>query len=140
MSNHYTKVSLEMMLPDKEAQQQALALAAQAERIRDSEEEIPEGCPFSNNSLEGWYFDIEPEGERSLWIYVEEQANIDAICEFVHHLLKTYDPDGQVSFEWSRDCDRPFVGAYGGGAAIITAHEIKSMSTWEWINTNSKQS
>jgi hypothetical protein len=38
-----------------------------------------------------------------------------------------------VTFEWSHDCSKPRVDAYGGGAAIITAKRIKTMSTCEWL-------
>jgi len=38
-----------------------------------------------------------------------------------------------VEFEWSNDCSKPRVDAYGGGAVIITARKIKSMSTTEWL-------
>jgi len=39
-----------------------------------------------------------------------------------------------VTFEWSHDCSKPRVDAYGGGAAVITAQEIKTMSTAAWLN------
>jgi hypothetical protein len=39
-----------------------------------------------------------------------------------------------VTFEWSHDCSKPRVDAYGGGAAFITAKEIKTMSTSAWLN------
>jgi hypothetical protein len=48
-------------------------------------------------------------------------------------LLQTFDPGGRVTFEWSHDCSKPRVDAYGGGAAIVTANEIKTMNTGQWL-------
>ena len=53
---------------------------------------------------------------------------------FIQHLLQKFDPQGHVTFEWSHDCSKPRVDAYGGGAAFITAKEIKTMSTAAWVN------
>jgi hypothetical protein len=50
--------------------------------------------------------------------------------------LEKFNPDGCVTFEWSHDCTKPRIDAYGGGAAIITARKIKTMSTSEWIRAN----
>jgi hypothetical protein len=52
----------------------------------------------------------------------------------VEHLLQKFDPKSYVTFEWSHDCSKPRVDAYGGGAAVITAQEIKTMSTVAWLN------
>ena len=36
--------------------------------------------------------------------------------------------------EWSNDCSKPRVDAFGGGAAFITARKIKSINTGEWLH------
>jgi hypothetical protein len=59
---------------------------------------------------------------------------VEAACLFTQHLLQKFDPKTHVTFEWSHDCSKPCVDAYGGGAAFITAKEIKSMSTAAWLN------
>jgi hypothetical protein len=38
-----------------------------------------------------------------------------------------------VTFEWSHDCSKPRADAYGGGAALITAKNIKTMNTSDWL-------
>jgi hypothetical protein len=48
-------------------------------------------------------------------------------------LLQKFDPEGQVAFEWSEDCSKPRIDAFGGGAAFITAKEIKTMTTADWL-------
>jgi len=60
-------------------------------------------------------------------------GGVDAVCLFIQHLLQKFDPQGRVSLEWSHDCSKPRVDAYGGGAAFITATEIKTMSTAAWL-------
>jgi hypothetical protein len=59
---------------------------------------------------------------------------MDALCAFIQHLLQKFDPRGRVEFEWSHDCSKPRVDAYGGGAAIITAKTIRMMSTCQWLH------
>jgi hypothetical protein len=61
-------------------------------------------------------------------------GGVDAVCAFIQHLLQEFDQKGYVTFEWSHDCSKPRVDAYGGGAAFITAKEIKSVSTAAWLN------
>ncbi len=59
---------------------------------------------------------------------------IDALCSLIQHLLQKCDPKSHVTFEWSHDCSKPRLDAYGGGAAFITAQEIKTVSTAAWLN------
>ena len=60
-------------------------------------------------------------------------GGVDAVCAFIQHLLQRFDQKGYVAFEWSHDCSKSRVDTYGG-AAFITAKEIKSMSTAAWLN------
>ena len=60
------------------------------------------------------------------------------LCAFLQHLLQKFDPQGCVTFEWSHDCSRPRLDAYGGGAAIVTARKIKTLSTGQWLAENAR--
>jgi hypothetical protein len=40
---------------------------------------------------------------------------------------------GGAAFEWSHDCSKPRTDAYGGGAAFVTANEIETFTTSEWL-------
>jgi hypothetical protein len=84
--------------------------------------------------LEDWSFETEVDDD-GIWIH-SQSGGIDAACAFIQHLLQQFDPQGCVTFEWSHDCSKPRTDAYGGGAAIVTAHEIKTMNTSDWINSN----
>ncbi len=141
MADSYTKFSLILKLPDIASQQYALALNAKAHSLTTGEDvpgEIPESL---HHWLEEWIFTTRPSGnelEPAIWIYSED-GGVDAACEFIHHLLKKFNLEGYVAFEWSHDCSKPLVDAYGGGAAFITADDIHTMSTWEWIIEKSRQ-
>ncbi len=83
--------------------------------------------------IEDWRFETQASDNWSLWLSSED-GGIDAVCAFIQHLLKMFDPQGRVAFEWSNDCSKPRVDAYGGGAALVTAEEIKTMNTAEWLD------
>jgi hypothetical protein len=134
MADYYTKFSLVLALKHPQHQQYAIELAAQAHAYRAEDQPVPDHFPAHlAEFLEAWSFETELEQE-GLWLHSEE-GGIDAVCAFIQHLLAQFDPQGNVSFEWSNDCSKPRVDAYGGGAAFITAYEIKTLSTGEWLNT-----
>jgi hypothetical protein len=136
MADYYTHFSIVMKLPDVAAQQYALALHAKAESLT-SGDEVPGEIPTElHDNLDMWIFETEPGGnelEPTIWMH-SENGGIDAVCDFIQHLLKKFTPQGYVAFEWANDCSKPRTDAYGGGAAFITAQEIYSMTTYEWIN------
>jgi hypothetical protein len=86
--------------------------------------------------IEDWQFDTDsndPSNGRGLWLHSSD-GGIDAVCAFIQHLLGRFAPKRHVTLEWSNDCSKPRVDAFGGGAAIITARKIKSISTGEWLH------
>lgn len=136
MADYFTHFSLSFTLPSAEAQTYALELAAQASRIQQGDEPPGDFPKELADTIEDWHFDIEPDtaGDKpALWLHSSD-GGIDAVCVFIQHLLQRFDPQSRVTFEWSHDCSKPRTDAYGGGAAIITATEIKTMSTSEWLN------
>ena len=138
MAHHSTNFSLVVNLPDEAAQTYALDLARQASRLNQGDE-AEAGFPADlQEHIEDWCFKTDadtPANNHGLWLH-SSNGGIDAVCAFLQHLLQKFDPAGQVTFEWSHDCSRPLTDAYGGGAAIITAQEIKSMSTGQWLREN----
>jgi hypothetical protein len=138
MADYFTKFSLVLPLPNEAAQAYALDLTNKAERLQRGEE-VPGELPSSlMEVVEIWNFETATDnrdGKWELWLH-GEFGGIDALCVFIQHLLQKFNPSGRVSFEWSNDCSKPRVDAYGGGAAIITAKKIKSMNTTEWLRKN----
>jgi hypothetical protein len=113
----------------------ALHLAEQASDILQGEK-IPDDFPASlNDVVEDWRFDThsrDPSDGRGLWLH-SSNGGIDAICAFIQHLLQRFAPGEHVTLEWSNDCSKPRVDAFGGGAALITARKIKTINTGEWL-------
>jgi hypothetical protein len=138
MADYFTRFSLIVILPTEAAQQYAINLSHQGAEGSFGDP-LPAGFPPSLSELvEDWHFEVEPEnssGTPGIWIH-SDAGGIDAACAFIQHLLQRFDPESRVTFEWSHDCSKPRVDAFGGGAAIITAKEIKTMSTSQWLEQN----
>ncbi len=135
MADYFTKFSVPLPLPNEAAQRYALDLDANARRVVQcdaSAEKLPASVL---EVIEDWLFETDPEnadGKWGLWLH-SDYGGIAAVCAFVQHLLEKFDPEGRVAFEWSNDCSKPRLDAYGGGAALITAKEIKTMNTSDWL-------
>ena len=135
MADYYTNFSLVFRMPDAAAQTYALNLAQQARSIQEGDEPPPDFPADLAGFTEDWSFEVDADtagNQPALWLH-SSYGGIEAACSFLQHLLRKFDPKGKVSFEWSHDCSKPRVDAYGGGAAIITAKKIKTMSTCDWL-------
>lgn len=139
MADYFTNFSLVLELPDQSAQEYALKVAQEAGDMRfEDSPELPPDFPASLvEVLEIWHFETETQGsleqgKYGIWLHSSD-GGIDAVCAFIQHLLRKFQPGGSVSFEWSNDCSKPRTDAYGGGAAIVTARKIKTMTTGEWL-------
>ena len=135
MADYFTNFSFILPLADDAQKEYALNLAHTASQQRFAEEPWPADFPTAlGDVLEDWQFELEADDD-GLWLH-SESGGIDAVCAFVRHLLEKFNPSGRITFEWSHDCSRPRLDAYGGGAAIITATEIKTMNTADWLTAN----
>jgi hypothetical protein len=135
MADYFTNFSLVFSLPSQEAQAYALELADQAGRVQQGDEQPANFPKELASNVEDWHFETNvdtAEQKPALWLH-SSNGGVDAACAFIHHLLRKFDPTGRVTFEWSHDCSKPRTDAYGGGAAVITAKKIKTMSTFEWL-------
>jgi hypothetical protein len=137
MADYYTKFSVVMSLPSKEAQDYAINIHHQASQAYQSDDLPADLNEELQGALEDCCFEIETDENHAIWLH-SENGGVDAACVFIQHLLKKFDPKGRVTFEWSNDCSKPRTDAYGGGAAIVTAKKIKSMTTGEWITKNTR--
>jgi len=139
MADYFTNFSLQLRLPDEAAQTYALELHRQGVCLWQGDD-VPADYPAElREHHEDWCFEVEAdvvEKQPGLWLH-SENGGIDAVCAFLQHLLQKFDPSGRVTFQWSNDCSKPRVDAYGGGAAIVTAKKIKTMSTNQWLQKHS---
>ena len=136
MADYFTNFSLIVPLPTEAAEKYALHLAGQASSVHQGDA-MPDDFPAElRDILEDWQFEFEsshPSTGSGLWLH-SNSGGIDAVCAFIQHLLERFDPAGHVALEWSNDCSKPRVDAFGGGAAIITATRIKTISTSQWLH------
>ena len=122
-------------LPSEAAQKYAVDLDANARGVCQGDEPSEKLPDSIQEVTEDWQFETDAEssgGKLGLWLH-SEYGGIDAVCAFVQHLLQKFDPKGHLAFEWSNDCSQPRLDAFGGGAAFITATEIKTMNTSDWL-------
>lgn len=135
MANYYTKFSVVLKLPNEAAQAYALDLAHQAIQAKLGDE-LPAGFPKAlADVIENWDFETDadsPAEGHGVWLHTED-GGVNAVCAFLQHLLRKFNPQGRVAFEWSNDCSKPRLDAYGGGAAIVTARKIRFIHTGEWL-------
>ena len=136
MADYFTRFSLVVNLPTEAAQTYALEIHHQASQANLGDD-LPKDFPQALVAVtEDWQFETEadsPASDHGIWLH-SDYGGIDAVCQFIQHLLQKFDAEGRVTFEWSHDCSKPRTDAYGGGAAVITAQEIKTMSTAGWLN------
>ncbi len=137
MADYFTNFSLLVQMPTEAAQTYALDLAERTFHIFLRDERPEDDFPSSlRDVVEDWQFDTDPSDPSSgpgLWLH-SSNGGIDAVCAFIQHLLQKFDPAGHVALEWSNDCSKPRVDAFGGGAALITARKIKHLNTGEWLH------
>jgi hypothetical protein len=135
MADYFTNFSLVLNLPSEAAQAYALEIHHQSSQ-GNLGEDLPKDFPQELvNQIEDWQFEVEadsPADGHGIWLH-SENGGIDAVCAFIQHLLQKFDPEGRVTFEWSHDCSKPRTDAYGGGAAIVTAQKMKTISTGAWL-------
>jgi hypothetical protein len=136
MADYFTNFSLVICLTNDTEQEYALDLAHKASLAQQGDE-LPDDFPKTLvDAIEDWQFETVADDsgtKHGLWLH-SIYGGVDAVCLFIQHLLQKFDPTAHVTFEWSHDCSKPRVDAYGGGAALITAQEIKTMSTAAWLN------
>ena len=136
MADYFTNFSLLMSLPNEAAEKYALDLADKGFHLH-MDDEIEGDFPASlRDVIEDWQFDTDasdPSNGAGLWLHSSNDG-IDAVCAFIQHLLELYDPTAHVTLEWSNDCSKPRVDAFGRGAAFITADKIKTITTGDWLH------
>jgi hypothetical protein len=132
MADYFTNFSLSIPLKP-EQKEYALQLAKQVEEHRSHDQPLPANFPSElAEEVESWMFETESEDDEGIWLH-SQYGGQDTACVFIQHLLQKFDFAPFVAFEWSHDCSKPRTDAFGGGAAFITATEIETYSTSEWV-------
>jgi hypothetical protein len=131
MADYFTNFSVALPLKP-EQRQYAVQIAEQALAHRNEDAPLPAGFPEElKDEAEDWNFETEADDE-GVWLH-SQYGGQDAACVFIQHLLQKFAFAGGAAFEWSHDCSKPRTDAYGGGAAFVTANEIETFTTSEWL-------
>lgn len=131
MANYFTNFSFMIVVANPGQRDDALNLFLQMSAIGQGEDIPPEFPAGLIEVREDCSFEADAEGPNSIWLH-SDSGGVDGVCAFVQHLVQKFNLK-PVGFEWSHDCSKPRTDAYGGGAAYITAREIKTVSTAEWL-------
>ena len=135
MADYYTNFSVILPLT-QEQQEYALKLFKEASAHHNEGTPIPTDFPAAlKDEIDGWTFETEST-PKGLWLN-SQYGGQETACVSIQHLLQKFHFAPTVAFEWSYDCSKPRTDAYGGGAAFITATEIKTFTTSEWLTINS---
>ena len=138
MADYFTNFSFILELKEPAQKEYVLDIANIASIHRYEADQLPASFPQRlRDILEDWHFEVE-KCDEGIWFHSEE-GGIDAVCAFVQHLIQKFEISGHIAFEWSHDCSQPKVDAFGGGAAVITATEIKSFTTSNWLAEQTKE-
>jgi len=79
----------------------------------------------------GFKFEDLEDGSMRLWLHDRDgYGSTEDIVLLVQTFLRKFRPGSVWSMEWSMGCDRPKIGAFGGGGVVISATEE------EWIDTS----
>ena len=91
---------------------------------------------FSDEPDTDWgYLSVKVESDDDgLWIYSDESGDVDQAVRIVQAFLQAHRPDDAVGFEWSHDCSKMRLDAFGGGAAFITATDVQYINTGAWLS------
>jgi hypothetical protein len=139
MADYYINFSFIVELPTEAARSYAIDLAAKAAAYDWDDKEDWADFPVTlaqdlrDLGFVEWYFETE-ETENGVWVHAYDGGDgPETACVFVKHLLQEFNPDGRVDFQWACDCSKAQPDVFGGGAAIVTAREFKTLWTNEWV-------
>lgn len=95
---------------------------------------------------EGWMKDFahelvsnkdKPGGH--IWFHTDESGEPSHVAEFVQSFLKRFHRNDVWFLEWSNYCDKARLDAFGGGAVVVTATQMRWMNTNQWACNTVKQ-
>jgi len=95
---------------------------------------------FSQSDWVGFYWHVE-ENENGKFIIFksEESGSPEHLAILIKAFLAKFHPDKSLGFSWAYYDDNIELDGQGGGAAFITAKEIKYVDAYNWIDNEIKQ-
>jgi hypothetical protein len=82
----------------------------------------------------GFGLEFESTGKRrQAWIYADECGHPGRVAHLVQKFLKQFHPDQCWSLTCAMTCSKLRAGEFGGGAAFVTADDIRWENTYDFI-------
>jgi len=134
MSNSLTQFSFTVAVPDPAATAAAYAAALLERAEAGVLVEVPDQAhpvfgedPYATPPE---LTAVTDEDEPHVWLTDDAgESDLDCTAAVVRWLLRTQGGIGPVFFEWADTCTKPRVGAFGGGAMVVTAVAVEALST-----------
>ncbi len=76
--------------------------------------------------------------DRHLWISAEERGDVDRVAHLVQKFLRQFRPDRCWSLTYANTCSKLRFGEFGGGAAFVTADEIRWNDCYDFVENQRK--
>jgi hypothetical protein len=71
--------------------------------------------------------------DDSVVFYSEESANVDHLVHLVQKFLRKFRPQEAWSVTWAETCSKPRIDEFGGGAAFVTAGDVRWMGAHQFV-------
>lgn len=131
MADYYTHFSFELVLPSEQVAMAAVArMNALAEALMDetpNEAAVPKALHGFVGESAGVHVEVEQD---RLWCRDDGGGpHLDLVVALLQQILTEFHPTGSVGFEWSGDCSKHRLDAFGGGAAMVWRDDVKWGST-----------
>lgn len=113
--------------------------SAQLENLSDEEvdwvkSELAKREEQDENGWLGFDWELGPDKPVNLWLHSDESGNVESVASFVQAFLKKFRPNDKWGMEWSNDCSRPRLDAFGGGAVVVYAKNVSWLTTHNWLS------
>jgi hypothetical protein len=131
MADYFTRFSFEVALPSEAMAKAAVArMNALAEALMDGVEDEA-AVPKALHGFFGECAGVHVEADRDrLWCRDDGGGpHLDLVVALVQQILTELHPTGSVAFEWSSDCSKHRLDAFGGGAVAVWSDDVKWDST-----------
>lgn len=111
-------------------------LEQQLEEVEHEEGDMPRFLLDYPERLEGETspgFEVNWAVDRVVF-YAVEHGNVCHLAHLVQKFLREFHPEDAWFVTWAESCSKPRIGEFGGGAAFVTADEVRWMSAHQFID------
>ena len=79
------------------------------------------------------------EEEDSIWVYSEDEANLDVLVALVCAFQEKFNIEEPWSLEYASTCSKPRIGEFGGGAVFCYKGKDEWLNTGAWRFSKEKE-